>query len=115
MGRLVRCPRPGTLQMIIATGSWIALIRRAVDVRQCRARWIHHRHRVIIFALLPSWGVSNAAATMVGQALGARKPERAEHAVKIAGFYNMAFLGGVGLVFVLLARQIIGLFTHDRR
>jgi len=69
--------------------------------------------RVIVFALLPSWGLSNAAATMVGQALGARKPERAEYAVRIAGYYNMALLGAVGLVFVLFARAIVGLFTHD--
>jgi Na+-driven multidrug efflux pump len=62
---------------------------------------------------LPSWGMSNAAATMVGQALGAKNPERAELAVWKAGFYNMIFLGSVGLVFVLLARQIIGLFTTD--
>ena len=69
--------------------------------------------RVILFALLPSWGMSNAAATMVGQALGAKNPERAERAVWRAGFYNMIFLGCVGLVFVVLARQIIGLFTID--
>ncbi|CAN5855833.1 hypothetical protein BH18ACI4_BH18ACI4_06530 [soil metagenome] len=69
--------------------------------------------RVIIFALLPSWGMANAAATMVGQALGAKKPERAEQAVWRAGFYNMICLGIVGLVFVLFARQIIGLFTDD--
>lgn len=50
---------------------------------------------------------------MVGQALGARKPERAEHAVTIAGLYNMVFLGGVGLVFVVFARPIVGLFTND--
>src|SRR5882762_2246569 len=69
--------------------------------------------RVIIFAILPSWGMSNAAATMVGQALGAKNPERAERAVWRAGFYNMIFLGCVGFVFVVFARQIIWLFTSD--
>jgi Na+-driven multidrug efflux pump len=69
--------------------------------------------RIILFALLPSWGLGNAAATMVGQSLGAGKPDRAERAVWRAGFYNMCFLGTVGLIFVLLAGPIIGLFTHD--
>jgi len=57
--------------------------------------------------------MSNAAATMVGQALGARKPERAERAVWLAGFYNMCFLGAVGLVFVLFAGPIVRLFTTE--
>ena len=58
--------------------------------------------RTILFALLPSWGLANAAATMVGQALGAGKPERAEQAVWTAGFYNMIFLGVVGALFVVV-------------
>jgi Na+-driven multidrug efflux pump len=69
--------------------------------------------RVIVFALLPSWGLSNAAATMVGQNLGANKPERAEQAVWMAGFYNMWVLGGTGLVFVMFAGPIVDLFTSD--
>ncbi len=67
--------------------------------------------RVIMFALLPAWGMSNAAATMVGQSLGAKKPERAERAVWRAGFYNMCFLGIVGALFVIFATQIVSLFT----
>src|SRR6185295_19741784 len=69
--------------------------------------------RVIIFAILPSWGMSNAAATMVGQALGARNPTRAEKAVWTAGLYNMICLGTVGLIFVVFARPIILFFTSD--
>ena len=69
--------------------------------------------RLIIFALLPSWGMSNAAATMVGQALGAQKPDRAERAVWIAGFYNMLFLGSVGLLFFIFAPEIVRVFTTD--
>jgi Na+-driven multidrug efflux pump len=68
--------------------------------------------RVIMFALLPSWGMSNAAATLVGQSLGAGKPERAEQAVWRASFYNMIFLGAIGLVFVIFADPIVGFFTH---
>ncbi len=67
--------------------------------------------RVILFALLPSWGMANAAATMVGQALGARDPDRAERAVWKAGFYNMIFLGIIGLLFIFFAPQIIWLYT----
>jgi Na+-driven multidrug efflux pump len=70
--------------------------------------------RIIIFALLPSWGMSNAAATMVGQALGARDPDRAEKSVWRACLYNLAFLGGIGLVFVVFARPIVSVFTSDR-
>jgi Na+-driven multidrug efflux pump len=69
--------------------------------------------RVIMFALLPAFGVSNAAATMVGQNLGAGRPDRAERAVWAAAAYNMVFLGGVGLVFLAGASHIAALFTND--
>ena len=62
---------------------------------------------------MPAWGLSNAAATMVGQSLGARDPQRAEQAVRIAGFYTMLFLGAIGLLFVLAADPLVGIFTQD--
>jgi Na+-driven multidrug efflux pump len=67
-----------------------------------------------LFALLPAAGLANAAATMVGQALGARKPERAEAAVKIAGTYNMVVLSVVGALMAIFAPQIARFFTSDR-
>ena len=69
--------------------------------------------RVIVFALLPSWGLSNAAATMVGQSLGAKKPDRAEEATWMASRYNMWVLGGISLLFIAFAGPIIRFFTGD--
>ena len=69
--------------------------------------------RVFFLALIPSFGISNAAATMVGQNLGARKPERAERAVWQAVFYNMVFLGSMGLVFLLFAPSINSVFSQN--
>jgi len=113
MTRLARLSATGTFQVFIGMASWIGLVRTISSFGTDVVAGYIVGIRVILFALLPSWGMSNAAATMVGQALGAKNPERAERAVWKAGFYNMVFLGCVGLVFVLLARQIIGLFTTD--
>jgi Na+-driven multidrug efflux pump len=68
---------------------------------------------LILFALLPSWGMANAAATLVGQNLGAGKPERAEQSVWRAGFYNMVFLGIVAAVFITIPKPIVQIFTQD--
>jgi len=113
MGRLVKLSGTGTFQVFVGMASWIGLVRTiSLFGTDALAGYIVGI-RVILFALLPSWGMSNAAATMVGQALGAKKPERAERAVWLAGLYNMIVLGCVGLIFVILAPQIIWLFTSD--
>lgn len=113
MLRMIRLSASGTLQTIIGTASWIGLIRILSTFGSGVLAGYTIGIRVIIFALLPSWGLSNAGATMVGQALGAKKPDRAERAVWIAGFYNMCFLGIVGLLFVSLAHPIANIFTAD--
>jgi len=113
MARLIRLSASATFQVFIGMASWIGLIRIISGFGSEALAGYTIGIRVIIFALLPSWGMSNAAATMVGQALGAGKPERAERAVWLAGFYNMCFLGVVGLVFVVLAGPIIRVFTSD--
>ncbi len=113
MMKLVRLSASGTFQVFIGMASWIGLIRILSSFGSQALAGYTIGIRVIIFALLPSWGMSNAAATMVGQALGAGKPDRAERAVWKAGFYNLCFLGLLGLAFVVFARQIIGFFTTD--
>ena len=113
MMRMIRISATGTFQVFIGMASWIGLVRIISTFGTNALAGYIIGIRVILFALLPSFGMSNAAATMVGQALGAGKPDRAERSVWTAGLYNMIFLGSVGLIFVLFARQIVGLFTHD--
>jgi len=110
IGKLIRLSATGTFQVFIGMASWIGLVRIISSFGSNAMAGYTIGIRVILFALLPSWGMANAAATMVGQALGAKDPERAERAVWKAGFYNMIFLGIVGLIFVLLAPQIISLY-----
>jgi len=113
MGRLVRLSAVGTFQVFIGMASWIGQVRIISTFGTDALAGYIVGVRVILFALLPSWGMSNAAATMVGQALGARKPDRAERSVWLAGLYNMCVLGVVGLIFVVFAPQIIRLFTSE--
>jgi putative MATE family efflux protein len=113
MWRLVRLSASGSLQVFIGMASWLGLIRILASFGSAALAGYTIGLRIIVFALLPSWGLSNAAATMVGQGLGAGKPDRAERAVWMAGFYNMCFLGVTGIVFVVLAGPIVSLFTRD--
>jgi|RhiMetdeSRZDD1v2_1073273.scaffolds.fasta_scaffold27510_3 MATE family, multidrug efflux pump len=113
IGKLVRLSGSGTFQVFIGMASWIGLVRIISSFGSTALAGYTIAIRIVMFALLPSWGMGNAAATMVGQALGARKPDRAERAVWIAGFYNLCFLGSVSLIFFFGARGIVGLFSHD--
>jgi putative MATE family efflux protein len=113
MANLVRLSGSGTFQVLVGTASYIGLVRIVSTFGSAALAGYTIAIRLVIFCLLPSWGLSNAAATMVGQSLGAGKPERGERAVWIASGYNMVLLGSVGLLFVVFANQIVGLFTHD--
>jgi putative MATE family efflux protein len=113
MWRLMRVSSTGILQFLIAQASWIGLVRIVSFFGAAALAGYTVGIRIIIFILLPSWGLSNAAATLVGQNLGAGKPDRAESSVWRTGLWNMIFLGSVGVVFFLFAPQCVSVFTAD--
>src|SRR5262245_26649712 len=113
IGRILQLSWSATLQMLIGMCSWIAIIRILSGFGSNILAGYTIGIRVIIFALLPALGVANAAARMVGQALGAKKPDRAVHAVKVAATYSSAVLTAVGVVLAIFAPLIARVFTSD--
>jgi putative MATE family efflux protein len=111
--RLVRVSFTGILQFAIAHTSWIGLVRIVSTFGAAALAGYTIAIRIVIFVILPSWGLSNAAATLVGQNLGAGKPDRAEAAVWRTGLYNVLFLGAVGVFFVIFAEPVVRLFIRD--
>jgi putative MATE family efflux protein len=113
ISRLVHISSTATLQVFVGMASWIGLVRLIATFGSEAVAGYTIGIRIVLFALFPSAGLANAAATLVGQSLGAGDPLRAERAVWKAGLYNMYFLGAVGLVFVLFAEPIVAIFTAE--
>jgi putative MATE family efflux protein len=113
MMNLIRVSLTGMIQFLISTASWLALIRIASLFGTAAVAGYGLGIRIFMFVILPSWGLSNAAATLVGQNLGAGHPERSEKSVYLTGFYNMCYMALLSVIFIWFAPQLAGFFTSD--
>lgn len=111
---LINIAWPATFQFIIASGSWIVMAKLVAETGGTTASAGYQiAIRNVVFFILPAWGLSNAAATLVGQNLGAQQPARAEQSVMLTAKYNAFFMAGVMLLFLFCAGPIISIFTKD--
>lgn len=113
MANILRIAGNGVLQFTVATASWVLMVRMIQSFGSAATAGYTVAMRIIYFSILPSWGLGSAAATLVGQNLGAKHPDKAEQAVWRASFFNMVFLGGLSLVFLVFAPQLIAIFSRD--
>ena len=113
IGAVLRKSGSGIIQLLISTTSWVGLFKILAHFGSAALAGYTIAIRIVVFALMPAWGLANAGATLVGQNLGAQKPERAEAAVKIAVKFDVIVLTLIGIGFVLCAHPLIRLFTQD--
>jgi putative MATE family efflux protein len=113
INRLLKVSAGNVGQFLISTASWLFMARIIVTFGSAAFAGYQFAIRVIIFTILPSWGMANAAAILVGQNLGAQQPDRAEKSVWTAGFLNMLFLGMISLTFYFVSEPIMKIFSTD--
>ncbi|RKG52838.1 MATE family efflux transporter [Corallococcus sp. AB011P] len=110
---MLRLSSAGMVQALVTTSSWVVLVRIVSSFGSTALAGYTIAIRIVMFALLPAWGLGNAAATLLGQSMGAGDPERGAKAVWLAGKYNLMVLGSIGVVFFIFAHPLLGAFTTD--
>ena len=113
MWRLVRVSLGGIAQLVIATSSWIGLVRIMSEFGSVALAGYTIAVRIMVFTFMPAWGMSNAAATLVGQNLGAGKPTRAERSAWFTGLANMAFMAVVAAAYIVWNEELVRIFTDE--
>lgn len=111
--RIVETSLGGVGQMIIGMTSWIFIMRILAGFGSHAVAGATIALRIMMFTMMPAWGMSNAVATLVGQNLGAQRPDRAERSVWVVGVWNMSFLILVAVMFFLFGESLVGFFTDD--
>jgi putative MATE family efflux protein len=112
---IIRTSLGGVGQMLISMTSWIFLMRILAGIGSDAVAGATIALRIMLFTMMPAWGMANAAATLVGQNLGAGRPERAESSIWSIGFYNMIFMLSVSVVYFIFNERLISIFSHDAR
>jgi putative MATE family efflux protein len=113
LARLFKLSGTGMFQTFVGMASWILVIRILAEFGAEAVAGYTIGIRIILFAILPAWGLANAAATLVGQSLGDGQPDRAEESAWLAARFNLVFLGVLGGLFIIFAPGIVSIFGGD--